>query len=223
MAEKWNLGNIDGVVFDMDGVIFDSEKVGLASWERLGEKYGLVNVRENALKCIGRSTVDTMAILEEAYGDKVSIESLYKEAKEVFSEIISEGGLPLKLGAVELLSFLKEHKVKVGLASSTSYNGVIANLKGAGLLRYFEVIIGGDMIKHSKPQPEIYLLACEKLGVRPQYTVAIEDSYNGIKAAHNAGMIPIMVPDLIAPTEEILSMVYKKVDSLNDVIEYFKS
>lgn len=223
MAEKWNLGNIDGVVFDMDGVIFDSEKVGLASWEKLGEKYGLENVRENALKCIGRSTVDTMAILEEAYGDKVSIPSLYREAKEVFAEIISEGGLPLKPGAVEILSFLKEHNVKVGLASSTSYNGVIANLKGAGLLEYFEVIIGGDMIKHSKPQPEIYLLACEKLGVRPQYTVAIEDSYNGIKAAHNAEMIPIMVPDLIAPTEEILSMVYKKMDSLNDVMDYFNN
>ena len=62
------------------------------------------------------------------------------------------------------------------------------------------------MIKHSKPQPEIYLLACEKLGVRPEKTVAVEDSYNGIKAAYNAKMIPIMVPDLIAPTDEILSM-----------------
>ena len=79
------------------------------------------------------------------------------------------------------------------------------------------------MIKHSKPQPEIYLLACEKLGVRPEKTVAVEDSHNGIKAAYNAKMIPIMVPDLIAPTDEILSMVYKKMDSLDAVLEYFKA
>ena len=79
------------------------------------------------------------------------------------------------------------------------------------------------MIKHSKPQPEIYLLACEKLGVTPEKTVAVEDSYNGIKAAYNAKMIPIMVPDLIAPTDEILSMVYKKIDSLDAVLEYFKA
>lgn len=131
--------------------------------------------------------------------------------------------MPLKSGARELLSYLKDRDIKVGLASSTSYKGVIKNLKGACLLDYFHVIIGGDMIKHSKPQPEIYLLACEKLGVRPEKTVAVEDSYNGIKAAYNAKMIPIMVPDLIAPTDEILSMVYKKMDSLDAVLEYFKA
>ena len=58
------LSELDGIVFDMDGVIFDSEVIGLESWERLGKKYGLTNVHENAMKCIGRSTVDTMAILE---------------------------------------------------------------------------------------------------------------------------------------------------------------
>lgn len=217
------LSELDGIVFDMDGVIFDSEVIGLESWERLGKKYGLTNVHENAMKCIGRSTVDTMAILEAAYGDKVSIPELYDEAKVICADIIAERGLPLKSGARELLSYLKEHGIKVGLASSTSYKGVIKNLKGAGLLDYFHVIIGGDMIKHSKPQPEIYLLACEKLGVRPEKTVAVEDSYNGIKAAYNAKMIPIMVPDLIAPTDEILAMVYKKMDSLDAVLEYFKA
>ncbi len=217
-----NLNDLDGIIFDMDGVIFDSEKVGLESWERLGEKYGLKNVKENAMKCIGRSTVDTMKILEDAYGDKVSIPKLYDEAKAVFAEIISQGGLPLKKGARELLVYLYENGVKVGLASSTSYNGVISHLEDADLRDYFQVIVGGDMIKHSKPEPDIYLLACEKLGIRSEYTVAIEDSYNGIKSAYRAGMMAIMVPDLIPPTDEIMSMVYKKMDSLSDVLEYFK-
>mgnify|MGYP001028268368 CR=1 FL=1 len=84
------LSELDGIVFDMDGVIFDSEVIGLESWERLGKKYGLTNVHENAMKCIGRSTVDTMAILEAAY---------YDEAKAICADIIAERGLPLKSGA----------------------------------------------------------------------------------------------------------------------------
>ena len=97
------LSELDGIVFDMDGVIFDSEVIGLESWERLGKKYGLTNVHENAMKCIGRSTVDTMAILEAAYGDKVSIPELYDEAKAICADIIAERGLPLKSGARDLL------------------------------------------------------------------------------------------------------------------------
>ena len=106
---------------------------------------------------------------------KCQYPELYDEAKDICADIIAERGLPLKSGARELLSYLKERDIKVGLASSTSYKGVIKNLKGAGLLDYFHVIIGGDMIKHSKPQPEIYLLACEKLGVTPEKTVAVEE------------------------------------------------
>ena len=87
------LSELDGIVFDMDGVIFDSEVIGLESWERLGKKYGLTNVHENAMKCIGRSTVDTMAILEAAYGDKVSIPELYDEAKVICADIIAERSL----------------------------------------------------------------------------------------------------------------------------------
>lgn len=97
------LSELDGIIFDMDGVIFDSEVIGLESWERLGKKYGLENVHENAMKCIGRSTMDTMGILEEAYGDKVSVTELYEEAKAICREVIAERGLPLKSGARELL------------------------------------------------------------------------------------------------------------------------
>lgn len=125
------LSELDGIVFDMDGVIFDSEVIGLESWERLGKKYVLTNVHENAMKCIGRSTVDTMAILEAAYGDKVSIPELYDEAKAICADIIAERGLPLKSGARELLSYLKGQGIKVGLASSTSYKGVIKKSKGS--------------------------------------------------------------------------------------------
>ena len=78
------------------------------------------------------------------------------------------------------------------------------------------------MVKESKPKPEIYLLACQELGVNPKETIAIEDSLNGIRAAHAAGMKPIMVPDLIPPTKEIEAMLYQKFDSLIEVRDFLK-
>lgn len=213
------LNEIDGIVFDMDGVIFDSERLGLKVWQTLADKYGLGDISAVAAQCIGRSTADTMQILDSAYGSKVSIEKLYDESRIVLQEIIAEKGLPLKSGAREILEFLKAVGVKVGLASSTSYRGVVSNLKMSGLLDCFEVIVGGDMIEHSKPEPEIYLLACEKLGVNPEKTYAVEDSKNGIISAFRAKMMPILVPDMIEPTEEMLSMSAAKFDTLTDFME----
>ena len=213
------LNEIDGIVFDMDGVIFDSERLGLKVWQTLADKYCLGDISDVAAQCIGRSTADTMQILDSAYGSKVSIEKLYDESRIVLQEIIAEKGLPLKRGAREILEFLKASGVKVGLASSTSYRGVVSNLKLSGLLDCFEVIVGGDMIEHSKPEPEIYLLACEKLGVNPEKTYAVEDSKNGIISAFRAKMMPILVPDMIEPTEEMLSMSAAKFDTLLDFME----
>ena len=87
------------------------------------------------------------------------------------------------------------------MASSTRYSSVVNHLEEAGIKDYFSVIVTGDMVEHSKPKPDIYLLACEKLGVEPAKAYAVEDSYNGIRSAHAAGMKPVMVPDLLEPDE----------------------
>lgn len=218
-----NIKELDGIIFDMDGVIFDSEQIGLRCWVMIGERYGLENVEQTARRCIGRSTVDSMQIFEDAYGDRVSIPKLYKEGKVLFHEIMEKEGLPLKSGAKKLLEWLSGNGVKVGLASSTSYNVVVEELKASGLIDHFSVIVGGDMVEHSKPQPDIYLLACEKLGVRPEFTAAVEDSRNGIISAHRAGMKPLLVPDLIEPDEEMLKLAEKKFGSLDELLDELRT
>ena len=97
------------------------------------------------------------------------------------------------------------------------------NLEKSGFKDYFQAVVGGDMVEHSKPNPDIYLLACKELHVNPAETFAIEDSPNGIRSAYNAGMKPIMVPDLIVPTEEILSLTIACKKNLLEVIEYLKN
>ena len=135
---------------------------------------------------------------------------------------MGKNGIPVKPGVREILEWLKSAGYAVGLASSTKRESVLRHLKHTGLEDYFSVVVGGDMVEHSKPLPDIYLLACERLGVEPGETYAIEDSPNGIRSAHAAGMCPIMVPDIIAPDEEMGRLSYIILKNLVEVRDFLQ-
>ncbi len=214
--------NIKAVVFDMDGVIFDSERGCLNVWLDLAKEYDLDHMEEVFRKCIGTTVVATNGILKDFYGEDFDVEHFQKLSSQMFHERFDNGRLPILPGVEEILSFLKEDGYKVGLASSTREATVRAQLSDAGLIKYFDNLTCGDMLKVSKPAPDIYLMACASLGVEPANAIAIEDSYNGIRSAHAAGMIPFMVPDLIPADDEMKELSYRVFDSLFDVIKWFK-
>ena len=112
--------------------------------------------------------------------------------------------------------------MKIGLASSTRYEVVHQQLKDAGILPYFQTLTCGDMVKQSKPEPEIFLKACESLLIKPEEAIAIEDSFNGIRSAYRAGMFPIMVPDMIVPNEEMKQLAGEIFLSLVEVKEWLQ-
>lgn len=203
------------VIFDMDGVIFDSERMVLVCWEKLAEKYHLSRMREAYMPCIGVNDASMKEIMKDFYGRDFPHDAFREEASALFHEMVRQEGLPVKKGVRELLAYLTKRNIPVGLASSTRLALVTEELTAAGLYEYFQAVTGGDQLKRSKPEPDIYLMACEKLGVRPEETYAVEDSYNGIRAAHSAGMMPVMVPDLLQPTEE---MYEKSVAVLEDLV-----
>ena len=209
------------VIFDMDGVIFDSERLVLECWEKIGEKYHLEGMRDAFLPCIGTNDIKTREIVLERYGADFPYDEFRRESSRLYHSIVDRGGLPVKTGVIELLSYLKEHAVPLALASSTRLEVVTQELKQAGLYEYFGVVMGGDQLKRSKPEPDIYLMTCEKLGVQPIYTYAIEDSYNGIRSAYSAGMKPIMVPDMLQPTEEMREKSVIVLDDLLQVRDWF--
>lgn len=212
----YTLDNIDGIIFDMDGVLFDTEALCMRCWIKVGERHGLENVEHYIRLCIGRSTKDTQRIITEAYGDKFDIALLRREADEEVRKAFKEEGIPLKEGARDVLEWLHKSGVKVGLASSTTYKTVASEMTEVGMIGFFDEIVGGDMVENSKPEPDIYLLACKKLGVDPKNTLAVEDSRNGIISASAAGMIPVLIPDLIEPDELMLEKSHVKLDSLAD-------
>ena len=112
--------------------------------------------------------------------------------------------------AKQTLEYLKDKGYRIALASSTRGPVVTRQLEKAGLLSFFESLSTGDQVSHSKPDPEIYKLACKSLNLPPKKCAAVEDSPNGIKSAKSAGLFTIMVPDRIEPDEELL----RKVDFL---------
>lgn len=211
------------VIFDMDGTIFDTERLVLDCWERVGERHGISGIREVFVRCIGTNKVRTQEIVFEHYGKDFPYEKFSEESSALFHEIENKAGIPVKPGAVELLQYLSGKKIPLGLASSTRLAVVTQELKAAGLYDYFQVVVGGDLLKNSKPAPDIYLMTCERMDVLPGNTYAIEDSYNGICSAHSAGMHPVMVPDLMPATEEMRSLSEAVFENLLQVKGYFES
>ena len=170
------------VVFDMDGVIFDTEAICRRAWHACAGKYNIQDVDALLIPCIGANKQHMRKVFHEQLGEDFPVEAFDKDAREGFLRIEREEGIPVKKGARELLSWLKEQGAVVGLASSTAHDIVVQELTDAGLVDYFQAITGGDQITHSKPDPEIYLKACEKLGIDPKEAYAVEDSYNGIRS-----------------------------------------
>lgn len=213
----------DAVVFDMDGVIFDSERATMKCWLELAEKYDIKNIEEPYLACTGTTAQRTKEIMLEAYGDDFPYDVYAKEASTMYHEKYDGGRLPMKSGVHVILDFLKYENKKIALASSTRRQTVVNQLRDAGILEYFDEIVTGDMVTKSKPDPEIFLLACEKIGVKPENAYAIEDSYNGIRSASRGGLRPIMVPDLLPATDEMKELSETVQDTLDKVVEYLNS
>jgi len=208
------------VVFDMDGVIFDSERLVLACWTEVAEKYGIKDIDKVFYRCIGVNSAQSKEITMQFYGPEFPYDKFRADASHLYHSKYDGGRLPMKPGVVELLEFLKEQGYAVGLASSTRFTVVEQELRDAGILPYFQTLTCGDMVKVSKPNPEIFLKACASLSVAPQEAIAIEDSFNGIRAAYRAGMFPVMVPDMVAPDEEMRTIAGRIGKDLVEVREW---
>jgi len=214
------LRDFDAVIFDMDGVIFDSERCVIEVWKEIAKRQGIRDIEKNLMACIGTTAVKTRQIMLEAYGEGFPYDELSKQASAAFHERYDNGKLPLKTGVFEILDFLKDNNKKITLATSTRRQVVVSELESAGLFDYFDEIITGDMVSKSKPDPEIFLLACKRSGIREDAAFVIEDSYNGIRAAHAGGLKAIMVPDLLPANDEMRELSRVILDDLVSVISF---
>lgn len=217
------MNKIKAVLFDMDGVIFDTEREYLKEWEVIFKKYGYKMKKEIYISVMGRGRKKVKEIFKEKFGEDLPIDKMYIEKDKMLKEAVENNKVPLKEGALELLEFLKENGYKIALATSAKRERVKIQVRHAKIENIFDAIVCSEDITNSKPDPEIFLKAAEKVCVNPENCIVIEDSEAGIKAAFNAKMIGFHVEDLKKADESILKYSYKNFKNLIEIKEYIKS
>lgn len=207
---------IRAVIFDMDGLMLDTERLAQQAWQRAGAELGYALPDELYLQAVGRTAAATEALLRNGFGADFPFPAIYARKQEYYHAAL-ENALPTKPGLFELLALLATLGVPKAVATSTARPLALRKLTTAGLLAHFTIIVCGDEIAHGKPAPDIFLAAAEKLAIAPAHCLVLEDSPAGIQAAHAAGMIPVHVPDLIAPSAETRRLAYTVLPSLHEV------
>ena len=210
------------VLFDMDGVIFDTERAIIECWKLVAPEAGIKDIEAFCQDALGTNSQVTRELFVNRYGAEVDYDGLNQKKRDLFMRMFDAGLVAVKPGVRELLGYLKDNGIKVALASSTSSKSVLREIIAAGLEKYFDEIVCGDMVERSKPAPDIWLEALRRLGVDAKDAAAIEDSFNGIRSAKAAGLYAIMVPDIVQPDDEIRELADQVFPSLNEVLEFIK-
>lgn len=211
---------VKAVLFDMDGTLIDTEKYYRIFWPKALAQFGYHMTDEQVLfmRSLGRPFAPKQ--LKEWFGEKLDYYAVRDCRKRLMEEHLDRVGIELKPGAVEILEALKKRGILAAVATATDLERTEKYLRLVGLREYFDRLISATQVKEGKPSPDIYVYACEQLGLAPEECIAVEDSPNGVKSAYGAGCRVIMVPDQTEPDEELSKLLYARVDRLDGIEAY---
>lgn len=213
---------IKAVIFDMDGLMINSEVATFHCYEKVMERLGYTITEEFYKTLLGKTLKTCYQLFFEAYGNDFPMDQVLTDVHQELADIFDNEGVPIKDGLIELLIYLKENQYKTIVATSSGRKRVDHILELADLTKYFDNSICGDEVTHGKPNPEVFLRACEKLDVQPNEAIVLEDSEAGIQAAYSGHIPVICIPDMKYPEKQYEDMTAAMLSSLDQVIEYLR-
>ncbi len=192
---------VEAALFDMDGLLIDTEVIYIEAMQAAARALGREMSLEFCHSMVGVPGHECNLMIEAYYGEGFSLTE-FREHFSVHRRRLMEGGIPVKPGVVELLDFLAGRDLPLAVATSAGRATAQHHLGHAGLLDRFAALATRDDVERAKPHPDVYLEAARRLGVAPERCLAFEDSNIGLEAAHAAGAMAFMVPDLLQPLPE---------------------
>lgn len=214
------MAHFQAVLFDMDGLLIDSERIGCDVVSQVAAEMGYQITPQQATLTLGVSRDGSRKLYAQHFPG-LDYDHLHNMFEQKMHRLALEGRLPLKTGAAQLLSFLKEKGIPMAVASSSSETIIRTYLDKAGVLHYFDIVVSGQTVAHSKPAPDIFLKAARMLQADPRHCLVLEDSYNGVKAGRAANCTVCMIPDVLPFVDELKPYVDHVLPSLADVIPLF--
>jgi HAD superfamily hydrolase (TIGR01509 family) len=207
----------EAVIFDMDGLMLDTEPLAARAWIDAARGLGLEFDASINHRLIGRSFADCRTIIGLHHGTGYPVDELMGAWHAAYDAIVQREGIAFKPGLPELLDWLDDARIVKAVATSTRRARAQAKLEMTGILSRFAALVGGDEVARGKPAPDIFVEAARRLGVSPSSCMVLEDSEPGMRGALAAGMLPVMVPDLLPPSPSLLAAAPLVVASLHEV------
>ena len=215
---------IKAVLFDMDGLMVDTESLATEAWIASAKKQNFEMTVEETLYVLGVARKSIYEFWQNYYKDRPEIDATkLTDSHYEYIENVLFGEGPKKMPYVEeLLVYLKENNYKIAVASSSDIDHIENNMEKTNLRKYIDKLASGEEIPQGKPAPDVFLLAAERLGVKPEECLVLEDSKYGLMAAKSAGMTAIMVPDMFKVDDEARELADKIVDNLWQVKNFLE-
>lgn len=208
---------VQAVIFDMDGLIFDTETLAVKACQYAGKQQGLDVTEEVILETLGKTDESSDQIYKQHYPTYQPAQ-FWADFHHWMMEETSSKPPRLMPFAMELLEELTKRGIKRGLCSASPMVRIERYMSSYRMLPMFDAVVCGDSGAASKPAPDMYLLAAKKLNIVPENCMVLEDSPNGLRAGHAAGMQVYMVPDLIPYQEAYAGLVHGVLDNLSMVL-----
>lgn len=214
---------IKAIIFDMDGLMIDSERVTFECYQERLKDMNLTMDEEFYKTLLGKPIKGIYQRFYDVYGNDFPIQNVIQDVHQLMAERFETEGVPVKKGLVELLHYLKDNNYKTIVATSSNRDRVDKILAQAKITEFFDDSICGDEVTKGKPNPEVFLKSCQKLGVNVDEVIVLEDSEAGIQASYDANIKVICIPDMKYPEKQYEEKTFKILKDLTEVTAYLKS